>query len=105
LGPDASWLPIVDPELVDERATTPWGAAPRFTHPAMRALAREVLRLYTVEYGFDGLRLDATHAIVDRSPRHIVAELAEVARGLPGRPVLIAEDERRDPEVLRGLRL
>ncbi|WP_236515671.1 alpha-amylase family glycosyl hydrolase [Sandaracinus amylolyticus] len=104
-GPDANWLPAIDPSLFDEDEPTPWGAAPRFSHPAMRALAREVLRLYVVEYGFDGLRLDATHAIVDRSATHVIAELSQLARGMPGPPVLIAEDERRDPMLFDRLRL
>ncbi|WP_169791353.1 alpha-amylase family glycosyl hydrolase [Sandaracinus amylolyticus] len=104
-GPDANWLPAIDPSLFDEDEPTPWGAAPRFAHPAMRALAREVLRLYVVEYGFDGLRLDATHAIVDRTGTHVIAELAQIARGLPGPPVLIAEDERRDPMLFDRLHL
>jgi maltooligosyltrehalose trehalohydrolase len=48
------------------------------------------------EYHFDGLRLDATHALVDESPRHFMAELAERARAsLPERSLLLfAEDER-----------
>lgn len=104
-GPDGNWLPAIDPSLFDDEIATPWGPAPSFAHGTMRALAREVLRLWVVEYGFDGLRLDATHAIVDRSEPHVLAELAALARTLPGPPVLIAEDDRNDPRVVTELGL
>lgn len=104
-GPDGNWLPAIDPALFDPAIETPWGPGPDFTHPAMRALAREALRLWVVEYGFDGLRLDATHAIVDRSSTHVLAELASIARTLPGPPVLIAEDERNEPRLVTELGL
>ena len=41
------------------------------------------------EYHFDGLRLDAVHAIRDESERHILAEIAErVRQRSPGGPAL-----------------
>ena len=46
------------------------------------------------EFRFDGLRLDATHAIPDSSPRHILGELAELVHARGG--FVIAEDERND---------
>ena len=50
------------------------------------------------EYHFDGLRLDATHAIVDESPAHFLAELTlTVERSMQKkrrRVLIIAEDDR-----------
>src|SRR5690606_29777840 len=44
---------------------------------------------------------DATHAIIDDSEPHILAELAARTRALPGRPrFLIAEDERNQRQLL-----
>lgn len=37
------------------------------------------------EYHFDGLRLDAVHAILDDSPKHLLKELAEAVHEGPGR--------------------
>jgi len=55
------------------------------------------------EYHVDGLRLDATHAILDDSPVHVLAELrARVRESLPpGRHfVVVAEDERNERRVV-----
>jgi maltooligosyltrehalose trehalohydrolase len=52
------------------------------------------------EYRFDGLRLDATHALVDDSPEHLVADLArDRARGRRTCPVV---DPRRGPPQPHG---
>ena len=37
-------------------------------------------QLWVRDYHVDGLRLDATHAVFDTSPRHVLAELADRAR-------------------------
>jgi len=52
------------------------------------------------EFHVDGFRLDATHEIVDRSSRHILAEIAERVQSLGG--FVIAEDERNEPKLLLG---
>jgi maltooligosyltrehalose trehalohydrolase len=55
------------------------------------------------EFHFDGLRLDATHALVDNSPQHFLAELSERVRAAlrPRSVLLIAEDDRNDARLLR----
>jgi maltooligosyltrehalose trehalohydrolase len=55
------------------------------------------------EYHLDGLRLDATHALVDDSPVHLLAELtAAVRASIPDRAVLlIAEDDRNLATMIR----
>ncbi|MEI9898441.1 MAG: alpha-amylase family glycosyl hydrolase [Chthoniobacter sp.] len=45
----------------------------------MRAYYQDNVRYWMEEFHIDGFRLDATHTIFDDSPRHILAELAEVA--------------------------
>jgi maltooligosyltrehalose trehalohydrolase len=57
------------------------------------------------DFGIDGLRLDAIHAIFDASPEHIVATVARRVHALaPGR-LVIAESGRNDPIVTRPARL
>jgi maltooligosyltrehalose trehalohydrolase len=51
----------------------------------------------------DGLRLDATHALRDSSPRHLLSELTDRVKGsVPEREVVvIAEDNRNLAELVR----
>ena len=63
-------------------------------------------RFWLSEYHADGLRLDATHAIHDASPRHILAEITEVAHAAAGPDravVLIAETGENDVRYLRSV--
>jgi len=59
------------------------------------------------DYHFDGLRLDAVHAIFDQSAVHILEEMAVATRELSeqvGRPlVLIAESDLNDPRLVRPI--
>ncbi|EYD74765.1 Malto-oligosyltrehalose trehalohydrolase [Rubellimicrobium mesophilum DSM 19309] len=55
------------------------------------------------EFHFDGLRLDAVHAIVDDSPEHLLDELARRVRGTVGRERhihLILENEENEAHRL-----
>ena len=87
-GPDGNYLHAYAPRFFNERHQTPWGAAINFDGEDARTVRDFFVHnaLYWIEeYRFDGLRLDAVHAIADDSPKHVVTEIAEaVARG-PGR--------------------
>jgi maltooligosyltrehalose trehalohydrolase len=48
----------------------------------------------------DGLRLDATHAIVDDSEVHILQEIARAMHALSPPRVVIAEDERNERRLV-----
>ncbi len=57
------------------------------------------------DFHVDGLRLDAVHALVDRAPTHMLAELADRdcdrSPSALGRPLsLIAESDLNDPVVI-----
>ena len=54
------------------------------------------------DYGFDGLRLDAVHALKDNSEKHFLIELADTIRTrLVGRHVhLMLENEANQPHLL-----
>jgi maltooligosyltrehalose trehalohydrolase len=62
-----------------------------------------VLHWFT-NYHFDGLRLDAVHALVDMSAQHILEEVAVAVEGLKeelGRTLfLIAESDLNDPRIV-----
>ena len=98
-GPDGAYAMAFSPHYVTDRHHTPWGAAINFDgdHSDMvRAFFIENACHWVHEYHIDGLRLDATHAIADDSPRHFLAELtARVHDSVRGRRVLlVAEDAR-----------
>jgi len=58
------------------------------------------------DYHFDGLRLDAVHAIVDTSATHILEQLAsevgELGQALNRRLMLIAESDLNDPRIVKS---
>ena len=79
-GPDGNYLGQYAPQFFTERHHTPWGAAIDYTQPAVREYFIHNALYWLNEYRFDGLRLDAVHAILDDSPTHILSELAERVR-------------------------
>ncbi|RYZ07516.1 MAG: malto-oligosyltrehalose trehalohydrolase [Myxococcales bacterium] len=99
-GPSGNYLTAYSPRYFSESLHNAWGQAPSFEEPALRALVLENARYWLEELGFDGLRLDATHAILDPSPKHVLAELAELAHGLTPPRLLIAEDERNRADLV-----
>jgi maltooligosyltrehalose trehalohydrolase len=100
-GPSGNYLARYAPEYFTSLHKTPWGDAPNFTHPRMREHVLGSARMWLEEYGFDGLRLDATHSIVDGSPRHILRDLADLASAQRPARVVVAEDERNDSDLVR----
>ncbi len=99
LGPDGAYLAAWMPTVFSDRHASPWGRGinldgPGSTH--VRRLICDNALHWLLDYHMDGLRLDATHALADDSPEHLLAQLArEVAERVPTREVhLIAEDER-----------
>jgi len=87
-GPDGNYLHQYAPQFFNPRHRTPWGAAVNFDGEANRTVRDFVIHnaLYWLdEYHFDGLRLDAIHAVADDSRPHIVEELAQAVRAGPGR--------------------
>ncbi len=82
-------------------ADTPWGASWNLDGDRsgpVREFFRQNAACWLDEFRLDGLRLDATHAIADRSPRHLCAEIADLAHARGA--FVIAEDERNAAAVV-----
>jgi maltooligosyltrehalose trehalohydrolase len=82
-GPDGNYLYLYSPQFFTKWRHTPWGDAINFDGPESRVVRDFFIHnaLYWLEeYHFDGLRLDAVHAIVDRSKPDILSELAHTVR-------------------------
>jgi maltooligosyltrehalose trehalohydrolase len=99
-GPSGNYLGAYDRRYFTRDQASPWGDAPNFAFLPMRRYVVENALYWLDDFRFDGLRLDATHALFDPSPTHVVAELAgAVAERRPKR-LIVAEDERNDPSLV-----
>jgi maltooligosyltrehalose trehalohydrolase len=81
---------------------TPWGDAVNFDDAHSGAVREWVLQSaeqWVRDFHFDGLRLDAVHAIKDGGPEHLVAAIAR--RTEPA--FVIAESGLNDPQVMRDV--
>lgn len=104
-GPDGNYLAHYARAFFTHRHKTPWGDAINFDGPDSRVVRDFFIHnaLYWLdEYHFDGLRLDAVHAIIDDSTPDILTELATtVRREIKDRQIhLILENDRNDPRLL-----
>lgn len=101
LGPCGNVLPKYAAGYFHKDAHTGWGAALNFDGEdagPVRDFFLQNAAMWLDEYRVDGLRLDATHAIHDRSETHIVTEIAALARDRGA--FTIAEDERNDAHIV-----
>ncbi len=108
-GPEGNYLPSIAPEFFTERHRTPWGAALDFSSRHARPVRDFFVHnaLYWLEeFHFDGLRLDAVHAIVDESVPDIIDEIAQSVRHhITGRELhLVLENDRNEARRLARLR-
>ena len=99
-GPEGNYLGVYSEAYFTDEFSTPWGQGLNYATPAMRRLAVENALYWLTEFDADGLRLDATHAIIDASQRKILEEMVAGARALGDGRVLIAEDETNDPNLV-----
>ncbi len=107
LGPEGNRLPRFGPYFT-HRHLTPWGDALNFDGPhsgEVRRYCCDNALMWLRDYHFDGLRLDAIHAIVDTSSDPFLAQLAREVDGFERRSgrqlVLIAESDLNDPKIVR----
>jgi maltooligosyltrehalose trehalohydrolase len=107
LGPDGNYLGHFGPYFTHTYAT-PWGAALNLDQGGCDEVRRFLCdnALYWLDcFHFDGLRLDAVHAFLDRSARPFLEQLVDEVAALErraGRPkLLIAESDSNDPRLIR----
>lgn len=101
-GPQGNLLGRYAPAFFREGSHTPWGEAIDFEQPQVQRFFIDNALMWLQEYRFDGLRLDAVHAI---EPQAFLARLADEVHAVvpPSRPVhLVLENERNQASWLRG---
>jgi maltooligosyltrehalose trehalohydrolase len=108
LGPDGNYLAQYGPYFTD-RYKTGWGAAINYDGPQSDEVRRFVIDnalMWLGDYGFDGLRLDAVHAIFSFEAVNVLEELSIAVKALGkelGRAfVLIAESDLNDPRLVHA---
>ena len=105
-GPDGNYTGKFAPYLTSLH-TTPWGDAVNFedagSHEVRRFFIDNAL-MWLRDYHFDGLRLDAVTAYMDRSATNFMEELAREIRELEAETgrnlVVIAESDLNDPQLV-----
>jgi len=109
LGPEGNYLREFGPYFTD-RYRTPWGDALNFDGPDSDPVRRYFIEnaLYWIEdCGVDALRLDAVHAIYDKSAYPFLRELAESvhrrANELGRYVYLIAETDLNDSRIVTSI--
>jgi maltooligosyltrehalose trehalohydrolase len=80
-GPEGNYLGRYAPGFFTE-AQTPWGSAIDYRVPEVRAFAIENALYWLREYHFDGLRLDAVHAIAELGEVSMLRDLSVAAGNL-----------------------
>ena len=83
---------------------TPWGRAMNYDDAECDPVREWVLQSadgWIRDFGIDGLRLDAIHAIVDSSAEHLVAAVAAACTRRATDALVIAESGLNDPRVMR----
>jgi maltooligosyltrehalose trehalohydrolase len=108
LGPDGCVFARYAKAYYSKAYSNEWGDPLNFDGPdsgPVRDYFASNAAYWIDEFGLDGLRLDATQTIYDRSPRHIITEIGCRARSAAhGRSIiLIAESETQTVRLVRPI--
>ncbi|MBV8641309.1 MAG: malto-oligosyltrehalose trehalohydrolase [Verrucomicrobia bacterium] len=101
LGPDGNYMGAYSDDYFNAAHDTPWGAAFNLDKPGSEPVRNHFAEnpLYWVsEFHVDGFRLDATQAIPDDSPKHLVQEIAERVQAAGA--FVICEDPRNERKLV-----
>jgi maltooligosyltrehalose trehalohydrolase len=105
-GPSGNYTGKFGPYITDHHKT-PWGGAVNFEDAGaaeVRKFFIENALMWLGDYHFDGLRVDAVHAFIDRSATHFLEQLERAVRGLANHTgknyVVIAESDLNDPRLV-----
>ena len=104
-GPEGHYIPQYWPSFVNPDVHTPWGSAINYDADGSDAVREFVLQNasgWLRDFRFDGLRLDAVHAIHDeREPALLDVLATRLRREFPAREIhLVVENEHNEPRLL-----
>jgi maltooligosyltrehalose trehalohydrolase len=98
LGPEGAYLTSFNNEYFTDRHSTPWGRGINLDGPSSEMVRRFIIdnvAHWIGEYHVDGLRLDATHTLLEEPAGAILRDIATHAHASRSRRVFVdAEDHR-----------
>ena len=102
-GPDGNYLKLFSPAYFTDRHDNDWGEAINFDSGPAREFFVANAGYWIDEYHLDGLRLDATQAIFDRSDDHIIAAIVRQVRSAGSGRItfVVAENEPQHAKLAR----
>lgn len=83
-GPEGNYLHRYAEDFFTSAHHTPWGSAINFAHPIVRQFFIQNALYWLNEYRFDGLRVDAVHAMFDDGDTHFIDDLVDCVQRGPG---------------------
>lgn len=101
-GPDGNYTGVFGPYTAG--GSTGWGDVVNLQgrdSDEVRAYILEAVRLWTQEFGIDGLRLDAVHALDDTGAVSIIEQIRDAAEP----SWIIAETDQNDPVYTEGYKV
>lgn len=101
-GPDGNYLPRYAASFFRGDVDTPWGDAIDFRQPAVSQFFKENALYWLTEYRFDGLRLDAVHAIAGHEWLHELARYVRDGVSAERHVHLVLENDDNRASLLRG---
>jgi maltooligosyltrehalose trehalohydrolase len=107
VGPDGNYLTKFSDGYFTADHKTDWGEAINFYGPhsaAVREFYAANAAYWIKEFHLDGLRLDATQNVYDKSKDHILAEINRSARKAADSRgiIIVAENEPQDTKLIRS---
>ena len=99
-GPDGNYLGQYAKAFFQEDVHTPWGAGIDFDRREVRDFFLDNALMWLLEYRFDGLRLDAVHAIDNPGFLHALAQRVREQVDLGRQVWLVLENEHNQANLL-----
>lgn len=99
-GPSGNDLPLYAKSFFRDDIATPWGAAINLDDARVRAFFAENAAYWLAEFGFDGLRLDAVHALPAGPAERLLGEIAAGCRAVRPDAFLVLENHDNDARWL-----
>ncbi|ADH91452.1 malto-oligosyltrehalose trehalohydrolase [Ancylobacter novellus DSM 506] len=91
-GPSGNYLPLYASAFFRQNLTTPWGPAIDLENETVRAFFTGNAAYWLADFGFDGLRFDAVHALATKGAETFLHEIAEACRAVRPDAFLVLEN-------------